>query len=208
MTTSIVFDFGAVLFGWRPDLLVAQRFARQAATPHAAQVLARAIFHHADWLSFDRGVLDLPVVVDRTATRLGLPRADLADLMSGIGEYLTPIPETLDLLARLRRRRQQADDLRLFYLSNMPAPFARVLERRHDFLRWFDGGVFSGDVGLLKPEPAIFALLESRHALVPQQAIFIDDSAANVDAARARGWRAIEFRSADQLAADLHRLIN
>ncbi len=208
MTTSIVFDFGAVLFGWRPDLLVAQRFARQAATPQAAQVLARAIFHHADWLSFDRGVLDLPVVVDRTATRLGLPRADLADLMSGIGEYLTPIPETLDLLARLRRRRQQADDLRLFYLSNMPAPFARVLELRHECLRWFDGGVFSGDVGLLKPEPAIFALLESRHALVPHQAIFIDDSAANVDAARARGWRAIEFRSADQLAADLHRLIN
>lgn len=201
MTTNIVFDFGAVLFGWRPDLLVAEQFPDVAPTAQQAQALARAIFRHGDWYAFDQGMLDLPIVVERTARRLALPQAALATFMSGIGERLSPISDTVDWLARLRERRERNSDIRLYFLSNMPAPFARVLERRHPFLQWFDGGVFSGDVQLIKPDPAIYALLESRYALVPARTVFLDDLAANVAAAQARGWSAIVFESARQAAA-------
>jgi putative hydrolase of the HAD superfamily len=203
MTTNVVFDFGAVLFSWRPDLLVAEQFPQQAATAHAARGLAHAIFHHDDWLSFDRGAVALDEVIARTAQRLALPHANVAELMSGIGERLTPIPDSLVLLTRLRERREQHGDVRLFFLSNMPAPFARVLERRHDFLRWFDGGIFSGDVQLVKPDPAIYALLESRYALAPARTVFIDDLAANVAVAQARGWRGVQHLSAAQTAVAL-----
>jgi len=203
VTTNVVFDFGAVLFGWRPDLLVAEQFPERAATAQAASVLARDIFHHDDWQSFDRGVLELDHVIVRTALRLALPQQGMSDLMSGIGERLTPISDTLGLLSRLRHRREQAGDLRLLFLSNMPAPFARVLERRHDFLRWFDGGVFSGDVQLIKPDPAIYALLETRYGLEPARTVFVDDLAANVAVAQARGWRAIRFESAAQVEPHL-----
>ncbi len=203
MTTAIVFDFGAVLFSWRPDLLVAEQFAHRAPTPQAAQALARDIFHHDDWQSFDRGTLELEHVIERTAERLVLPQPGMATLMSGIGERLAPITESLALLTRLRDRRDQSGDIRLYYLSNMPAPFARVLERRHPFLRWFDGGVFSGDVQLIKPDPAIFALLEARYGLDPARTIFLDDLAANVAAAQARGWRGVHFTSAAQAAPHL-----
>jgi putative hydrolase of the HAD superfamily len=203
MTTNVVFDFGAVLFSWRPDLLVAEQFPQQAATAHAARGLAQAIFHHDDWLSFDRGTVALDEVIARTAQRLALPHANVAGLMSGIGERLTPIPDSLVLLTRLRERREQQRDVRLFFLSNMPAPFARVLERRHDFLRWFDGGIFSGDVQLVKPDPAIYALLESRYALAPARTVFIDDLAANVAVAQARGWRGVQHLSAAQTSAAL-----
>lgn len=207
MTTNIVFDFGAVLFSWRPDLLVAERFAQRAPTPQAAQALARDIFHHDDWQAFDRGALPLPLVVERTAQRLALPQPDLLAFMSGIGERLAPMPDTVDLLARLRERRERSGAIRLFYLSNMPAPFARVLERRHAFLRWFDGGVFSGDVQLIKPDPAIYALLEARYALEPAQTVFIDDLAANVAVAQARGWRGVHFESPQQAALQLARAL-
>lgn len=200
MTTNIVFDFGAVVFGWRPDLLVAEHFPDMATTPQQAQALARDMFRHDDWHLFDQGKLALPIVVERTARRLVLPQAALAAFMSGIGERLSPIPDTVDWLARLRERRERSGDVRLYFLSNMPAPFARVLERRHGFLQWFDGGVFSGDVQLIKPDPAIYALLESRYALAPARTVFIDDLAANVAAAQARGWRAIVFESARQAA--------
>jgi len=203
MTTDVVFDFGAVLFTWRPDLLVAEQFPQQAATAQAARTLAHTIFHHDDWQSFDRGAVALEQVIDRTAQRLALPHQALQTLMSGIGERLSPIPDTLELLTRLRERREQQGDVRLFFLSNMPAPFARVLERRHDFLRWFDGGIFSGDVQLIKPDPAIYALLETRYALVPARTVFIDDLAANVAVAQARGWRAVQHLSAAQTAAHL-----
>jgi putative hydrolase of the HAD superfamily len=203
MTTDVVFDFGAVLFTWRPDLLVAEVFPDRAASPQAARALAHDIFHHDDWQSFDRGVVALDEVIARTAQRLALPQPHVGTLMSGIGERLTPMPDSLALLTRLRERREQVGDVRLFFLSNMPVPYARVLERRHGFLRWFDGGVFSGDVQLIKPDPAIYALLESRYALDPARTVFLDDLAANVAAAQVRGWRAIQFQSATQAAAQL-----
>ena len=60
------------------------------------------------------------------ARRLALPQANLATFMSGIGERLTPIADTVDWLARLRERRDRTGDVRLYFLSNMPEPFARV----------------------------------------------------------------------------------
>ncbi len=198
VTTSIVFDFGAVLFDWRPDLLVTEQFPELATSPQLAQALVREIFHHNDWQSFDRGTVELEQVIARTARRLALPQIGMQALMSGIAERLQPIPESLALLTRLRERREQAGDVRLYFLSNMPAPYARVLERRHGFLRWFDGGVFSGDAHLSKPDPAIYALLESRYALEPAGIVFMDDLLANVAVARARGWRGIHFASAEQ----------
>ena len=91
----------------------------------------------------------------------------------------------------MRARRDAGEDLRLYFLSNMPAPHARALEARYPFMRWFDGGIFSGDVQLLKPQPEIYQLLAERHALAPGRTVFIDDTLVNVEAARSLGWHAI-----------------
>lgn len=205
MPTNIVFDFGAVLFTWRPQLLVQQVFPLQAATAAAARELAAAIFHHQDWQEFDRGTMQLAAVVASTAQRLGLPHAAVHTLMSGIAEHLAPIPQTVALLERLQQRRTEVGDVRLYFLSNMPEPYARVLEQRHAFLGWFDGGLFSGDVRLVKPQPEIFQTLQTRYGLEPGQTIFIDDLPANVQAARAHGWHGIHFESAEQLEPHLRQ---
>ncbi len=203
MASNIVFDFGAVLFTWRPDLLVQEVFPSEAATPAAARQLANAIFHHADWLAFDGGTLELATVVQRTAQRLQLAQAPLSGLVHSIPEHLVPIPETVALLERLVARREKQGDVHLYYLSNMPAPFARLLEQRHPFLAWFEGGVFSGDAKLVKPQSEIFQLLQTRYGLDPAKTVFIDDLPANVEAARTRGWQGIHFASAAQVEADL-----
>lgn len=201
---NIVFDFGAVLFTWRPAELLAQRFPESAATPQQAADLAHAVFGHADWHNFDRGSLPMDVVVARTAQRLGLDHGTLAALVEGIGELLLPIEASLALLAQLQALRTQADaTLRLYYLSNMPVPYARTLERLHPFLQWFDGGIFSGDVLHIKPEPAIYQLLQTRYALEPAHTVFIDDLKSNVLAAQALGWHGIHFESAQQVRASL-----
>ena len=203
MPVQLVFDFGAVLFNWRPDVLVRALFPLQAPTPAAARQLAAAIFQHPDWQAFDRGTNELPSVIERTARRLSLPHETVHGLMSCIPEHLTPITQTVALLARLDRRRKTHGGVGLYFLSNMPAPFARVLEQRHAFLGWFDGGVFSGDVRLIKPQPEIFQLLQTRYALDPAQTVFIDDLATNVRAARDHGWRGIHFESPAQLEPHL-----
>lgn len=208
---NVVFDFGAVLFTWRPLDLVAECFPDRAGTPALAGHLAHEVFGHADWQGFDRGTVSMPEVIDRTVARLGLDRAALTTLVEGIGERLVPMPESIALLNRLQalRAEQQAkggEPLNLYFLSNMPVPYARVLEQSHAFLQAFDGGIFSGDVLLIKPEPAIYQLLQARYALEPAQTVFIDDLLGNIEAAQAQGWHGIHFQSAEQVGRELQAL--
>ncbi|MDR3370069.1 HAD family phosphatase [Rhodoferax sp.] len=201
---NIVFDFGAVLFSWQPGALLLQTFPQQVHTHEEAAHLVHQIFGHPDWHDFDRGVLDADVVIARTAHRLDLPLEPMGDLVHGIGERLTPIEETVAVLLQLHQRRQAGDGVQgLYYLSNMPIPYARLLEERYPFLQWFDGGIFSGDVLHIKPDLAIYQLLHSRYGLVPERTVFIDDLKANVKAAQSLGWQGIHFESAQQLQADL-----
>ena len=61
----------------------------------------------------------------------------------------------------------------------------------------------SAHEGVTKPDPRIYAILCARNGLDPAACVFIDDSAANVDGARAFGMDAIRFTDAPALAAEL-----
>ncbi|MET0935194.1 MAG: HAD-IA family hydrolase [Luteibacter sp.] len=200
---NIVFDLGAVLLAWEPVALVRTHLGAHAPTAEAAHALAQAMFHHEDWWGFDRGTHSLDMAVGLMAARLGLPASTLGTLFAPMGERLEPIPVAVDLLDALRRRRDAGEDLHLYYLSNMPVPYARALERRTLFLPWFEGGIFSGDVKVMKPQRAIFALLADRFALHGPDTIFIDDSIANVAAARQFGWHAIHCEAPSALPGQL-----
>jgi len=200
---NVVFDLGAVLLTWEPVLLVQSQFAHLAPTAEAAHELARRMFHHEDWLGFDRGTHSLDDAIGRMALRLSLPADRLDAALAPMGERLAPIAVTVELLQSLRARRDAGEALRLYYLSNMPVPYARVLEQRHEFFRWFDGGIFSGDVQMIKPQREIYELLAARYRLEAAETIFIDDSLPNVVAARELGWQAIHCEQPSALPAQL-----
>jgi putative hydrolase of the HAD superfamily len=207
---NIVFDFGAVLVNWQPMALLTEFFPSLATNPSQAGHLAHEVFGHPDWHAFDRGTLTMGEVIDRTSARLGLDRKMLQVLVEGIGLRLSPMPASMQLLERLCTARQTLQsaglgELRLYYLSNMPGDYARVLEREFAFVRQFDGGVFSGDVKHIKPEPAIYELLQQRYALVPENTMFIDDLLGNVKAAQALGWSGLVFHEAGAATAGVEQ---
>ena len=201
---NVVFDFGAVLFTWRPIEIVATTFPERAATPDEAKQLAHAMFSHDDWQDYDRGLLEMDTVVDRLTDRLALDRHAVKALVTSIGNCLVPMTETVAVLQSLKAKRHANDGVRgLYFLSNMPSPYARELEQKHAFLQHFDGGIFSGDVLLSKPNPYIYQLLQTRYQLEPERTVFIDDLQSNVDVARELGWKGIQFTSAAQLVEEL-----
>jgi putative hydrolase of the HAD superfamily len=71
----------------------------------------------------------------------------------------------------------------------------------------FDAIVISAQVGLMKPDPAIYRLTLDRLGVTPQQAVFIDDMLENVVAAMALGLRTIRFTSRDALLKELQPLL-
>lgn len=56
---------------------------------------------------------------------------------------------------------------------------------------------------LIKPDPAIFRLAEQRFGVEPGEALFLDDHPANVAAAQACGWQALQFVDPAQARRDL-----
>ena len=123
-----------------------------------------------------------------------------ADLIAAwgnrFGETITdPVPGVHDLVRALHAR-----GVPLFVITNFSADFwPEFHARERDFLDLFDDIIVSGEVRLLKPDPAIFYLALDRFRLHPQGALFVDDRLINVEAAQAVGMRARLFTTADDL---------
>jgi 2-haloacid dehalogenase len=88
-------------------------------------------------------------------------------------------------------------------LTNFASDTFREAQRRFPFLAQGRGATVSGDVRLIKPDPAIYEHHTRSFALTPSATLFIDDSPKNIEAARAHGWNAEIFLSPEKLRDDL-----
>ena len=197
---ALVFDFGRVVFRWRPEALVAASMPDRATDPAAVQHWVAQVFqaYGGDWGDFDRGVVEPADLARRIAARTGASEAEIAAIIDGAPHELAPLPDTVAWI-----RRWHAQGRPLHYLSNMPEPFAAHFERTHDFMQLFESGVFSSRVQLLKPEPAIFEHAAKVFGRAPEDLLFLDDHLPNIVAARAAGWEAVHFTDAAQAEAEV-----
>lgn len=200
---NVVFDFGGVLLRWRPLEFLTRLLPTHTGTPEATEALAANFFQGfgGDWAEFDRGTLDEAPLAARISARTGLGLHDVRRVIDAVPEELQPVPASVALVERLH-----AAGHALYYLSNMPEPYAVHLEQTHAFVGLFRQGVFSARVQRVKPEPEIFAHAQAAFGIVGEPALFIDDSAHNVSAARAMGWQAMQFRDAVQCESELAAL--
>ncbi|PRD45981.1 2-haloalkanoic acid dehalogenase [Phyllobacterium phragmitis] len=90
-------------------------------------------------------------------------------------------------------------------LTNFASDTLREAQARYPFLRESRGVTVSGDIGLLKPDKAIYDHHAKAFDLEPSATLFIDDTAANVEGAVAAGWQAVQFTGPETLKADLRQ---
>ncbi len=202
---AVVFDFGGVLFRWQPLQLLQQLLPDLAYDEASARRAAQAIFESftpgSDWAQFDLGRVGEAVLAERIAQRLGMPSAPVRRLIDAVPGHLQAKPPSVALLRGLK-----AEGYRLYYLSNMPLPYAEHLQRVNPFVGDFDDGIFSSRVGLVKPDEAIFDLAVCRFGLRPAETMFIDDHLGNVQTAQRLGWQAVRFVDAVDCARALRLL--
>jgi putative hydrolase of the HAD superfamily len=194
---NIVFDLGGVVVTWKPEAIIANVFA----DPAVREIVRKEVFEHPDWPELDRGTLPWHDAVARAAQRSGLPAADVARLLREVPPSLKTVPETVDLMYRLK-----AGGHTLYCLSNMHIASIDYLEQHCTFWDVFAGKVISCRVNLCKPEPAIYAHLLDTHGLEPRNTVFIDDVQVNLDAARQFGIRTIQFLNASQCDQELAQM--
>ncbi|HJT62953.1 MAG TPA: HAD family phosphatase [Burkholderiales bacterium] len=194
---NLIFDLGGVVVRWDPAAIIASVFQDQKLRAKARE----GVFEHADWLELDRGTLGREDAIRRAAQRTGIDAAELTRLLIAVPPSLVPIPQTVELLYRLK-----AGGYPLYCLSNMHLASIEHLEREQKFFEVFTGRVISCRLNLCKPEPAIYRHALQTYGLRAEDTVFIDDVEVNIQAAAKVGLRTIQFRDAAQCERELRAL--
>jgi FMN phosphatase YigB (HAD superfamily) len=204
-TKTVVFDLGGVVFHWQPIELLRQVLPARATDEAGAEHWVHEIFQtfnpDGDWAQFDLGNVEPDGLAQRIARRTGLSVVEVMAVIDGLAPHMRVKDDTVSLIHALKERGH-----RLLYLSNMPHGLSRWIEEDHPFADWFEDGIFSARVTLMKPDPAIFQATVSRLGIADPSPVFIDDAQKNIDAARALGWSPVRFESASQVRAELAAL--
>ena len=99
-----------------------------------------------------------------------------------------PIEANLSLVSDLRASHK------LGVLSNADSSLRDRLEREMAIHHLFHDIVCSAEVGMAKPEPAVYVMAAERLGIPPSDCVFVDDLDTNVEAARQVGMAGVLFR--------------
>ena len=192
---TIIFDLGGVLIDWNPERLYKKifedeqerhYFLKEVCSPawNAEQDAGRPLEEATQILldQFPDYGAEIRAYYDRWTEMLG-----------------GTIEGTVKILEHLHNLKMH----KLFALTNWSGEtFPYALKNFH-FLQLFEGILVSGDEKVKKPDPKIYELMLERFKIIPQNAVFIDDSMKNVEAAKNLNINAIHFHSPVQLRQDL-----
>lgn len=179
---TMVFDIGQVLIGWDPE-----GFYDRVIGPQARRRLFAEVDLHGMNLRIDDGTGFAAVA--ETATRHPAWAEAILLWRDRWPEMLTgPIPGSVRLMEAL-----QAAGVPVLALTNFGTETLKIAQGMFGFLNRFDQMFVSADLGLVKPDPAIYAALEAGTGLAPGRLFFTDDRPENCAAAAARGWQTHVF---------------
>jgi putative hydrolase of the HAD superfamily len=105
-------------------------------------------------------------------------------------EIFTPIPDVIKM-----HRKIAESGMATYTFSNTNEMAVRHMSREYDFWPRFSGHVLSHEVKALKPEAKMYEFLERVADCRGDEIVYVDDRPENVQAGRARGWKAIEHRT-------------
>lgn len=192
---AIIWDLGGVLVrtedgGPREKLAAELGFSRVA--------LEKEMFANEDGRKGQLGQLSGEQHWQNLADRFGMPR-ELFVARFFEGDRLDE-----ELIAFIRSLKSS---YQIALLSNAFDTLRSYLVDEWQILDLFDEVVISAEVGLIKPDAAIYQLILQRLGVAPQESIFVDDFAHNIEAANQIGMHGLHFVSCAQALADLRSLL-
>jgi 2-haloacid dehalogenase len=192
---AVIFDIGNVLITWQPE----DRYDEMIGRARREAMFAAVDLHHMNE-RFDQGLPFRDVVVE---TAKSYPEFH-DEIMMWYDRWLDlatpPIDHSVRLLRALRSK-----GVPVFALTNFGIDSFALSEARDTFLTEFDRRYISGHMGVTKPSPRIYEMVEEDCGIAPGRLLFTDDKPDNIATADARGWQTHLFEGpqgwADRLIA-------
>jgi putative hydrolase of the HAD superfamily len=193
---AVVFDYGMVLSGpvnteARDNLIRATGLSEEAFEP----------LYWADRHAYDEGKLSGITFWQKFSKDNG--RSFSESQIEELNRLDARMWTTYDPRMVAWQQQLKAAGLRTAILSNMGDSVLTSLEREFAWIATFDVLVWSFQLGIAKPDPAIYRHVLKELGTLPEETLFLDDRPVNIDAARALGIVAIEFSTIIQLREDL-----
>ena len=167
MIKTIIFDIGNVLmkFDYMPYV------KRLLGDDEAVYRVNGAIWRSGYWNELDRGgdvteLFSLMLAADPEY------QDEIRLTFENVGQCMFRMEYAIPWIQALKARGYQ-----VLFLSNYSRYIMDAKPEVLDFLPYMDGGVFSCDVRLVKPDPAIYQTICKKYALVPGECVFLDDNA-------------------------------
>lgn len=194
MIKTIIFDIGKVLMDYDFGAFVQKLYPDS----ETAEKVTEALFGEGRWDEVDRGVLSDCELRASFVSAAPQWKEEILYAYEHIGDGFRPMPYAKDWIRSLKEQGFQ-----VLYLSNYSTHAMASNWKVLDFLSLMDGGVFSCDAKLLKPDREIYEWICRKYDLVPAECVFFDDKQENVDAAAAYGMHAILFKDYEQTKGSL-----
>lgn len=198
MIRTIIFDIGNVLadFRWK------EFFYELGYDDELLKRIGKATVESSDWCEYDRGLLTDEEIIERFVENDPEIETVLRESLKDTKGMVTPRDTAIPWIKELKERGYQ-----VLYLSNFSHKVQVECAEALDFLPYTDGGILSWKEGLIKPQPEIYALLLERFQLLPQECVFLDDTAKNLDAAKEFGIHTILYQNQEQAYGELEALL-
>ena len=185
---AVIFDLGRVLidFPWHDHA------KSLSLTPEGLSFVENTIFDSDLWRELDRGTKTREEVIAAFSAMAPDLTEDIRKYLDTIYDCLVPYDYTMPWLTALKER-----GYKIYVLTNWPIGAKEEMRSRGalPFEDLLDGGIWSCEVHLLKPEEAIFRALRDTYSLEPSRCVFIDDHVENTEAAKRFGFAAFPFKN-------------
>jgi len=197
LINTIIFDIGDVLMNFDNIAYIHRMFQNDETERHVQD----AIWGSGYWDEMDRG-LEAQEALRRMVAADPDYEKEISSAFYHIEQCMGRKEYAIPWIQELKRRGYQ-----VFYLSNYSTYVMKAKPEVLDFIPYMDGGVFSCEVRLIKPEPAIYRKLLDTYGLEPENCVFLDDRQPNLEPAAAMGIHTIRFESYPQAREKLEQLL-
>lgn len=197
MIRNIVFDIGNVLIGFHPMDYLTSLFGKEK-----AKRVAGAVFGSGYWPELDLALLSEERILGLFYSAAPDLHDEIREAFDRIGECVEKCGWVVPLIDSLRQK-----GYGVYFLSNMSEHVKTSNPDAFAFTSHMDGGIWSCDVHLIKPDAGIYNSLFDTYGLVPEECIFVDDHWENISAAKKLGMKGIVFKDRGQLLADLDKAL-
>lgn len=195
---AIIFDMGGVLLRSmdpNPREALANRFGT------TRKELEKFVFHGPTSLQSEVGQVSDIFHWQTVLSHYEQKEEDLEKIYSEYFSGDSIDQELLDFAESLKPK------YKIGLLSNAWVDARNRLGAMYHFIDVFDISIFSAEVGMRKPEAGIYLLMLDKLQVKPEESIFIDDFAVNIEGAEKLGIRTIQFKNTQETIRQVNALL-